>query len=195
MNRVGNKKRKSHETEVQVEINLDGKGLGKIETGVPFLDHMLEQFKKHAFLDLSVSCKGDTDIDDHHSVEDVGIVLGLAIKEALGDRKAISRYANFKIPMDEALISADLDLASRPFLLYDIEVPKERINTFETELCIEFWRALVNNAEICLHFHKITGSNSHHIIEASFKAFARAFAIAKALEPRYSESPSTKGII
>jgi imidazoleglycerol-phosphate dehydratase len=195
MTRIASKHRKSKETDIKVELNLDGLGLGEIDTGVPFLDHMLEQFRKHAFIDLSVSCKGDNQIDDHHSVEDVAIVLGLVIKEALGDRSSIARYGSFRVPMDETLVSVDLDLASRPFLVYDVAVPKERINTFETELCIEFWRALVNNAEICLHFHKITGSNSHHIIEASFKAFAKAFALAKATETRYQGMSSTKGLL
>lgn len=188
--------RNSKETSVSVEINLDGNNQGTISTGVPFFDHMLEQFRKHAFIDLSIKTNGDHQIDDHHSVEDTGIVLGQVIKEALGDRKGISRYASARVVMDEALVSCDIDLGSRPFLVYDIEVDKERINTFETELCVEFWRALVNNTGMTVHFHKISGVNSHHVIEASFKAFAIAFDKAKTLDPRIAnEIRSTKGLI
>lgn len=188
--------RKSKETSVAVEINLDGNNNGVIETGVAFFDHMLEQFRKHSFIDLSVRTIGDHEIDDHHSVEDTGIVLGQAIKEALGERKGIKRYASSRVVMDEALVSCDIDLGTRPFLVYDVAVDKERINTFETELCIEFWRALVNNTGMNVHFHKITGTNSHHIIEASFKAFALAFDQAKTIDSRISgEIRTTKGII
>ncbi len=188
--------RKSYETSIVVDINLDGSGLGAIDTGVPFFNHMLEQFRKHAFIDLSVKTSGDYEIDDHHSVEDTGIVLGQAIKEALGERKGIRRYASSRIVMDEALLSCDLDLGTRPYLHYDVEINKERINTFETELCIEFWRALVNNAGMTLHINKIYGKNSHHIVEASFKAFAQAFDQAKSIDARMrDEIRSTKGII
>ena len=164
--------RKSYETAIEVEINLDGSGQKEINTGVPFFDHMLEQFARHAFIDLRIVANGDNQIDDHHTVEDVGIVLGQAIKEALGDRKGIKRYASGRCPMDEALLTCDVDLGTRPFIVYDVNVTKERINTFETELCIEFWRALTNNAGICVHIHQLTGINSHHIIEGTFKAFA-----------------------
>ncbi|MDD9899211.1 MAG: imidazoleglycerol-phosphate dehydratase HisB [Candidatus Melainabacteria bacterium] len=188
--------RDSKETSVSVEINLDGSGQGDINTGVPFFDHMLEQFRRHSFIDLSVQTKGDHEIDDHHSVEDTGIVIGQAIKEALGERKGIRRYASARVVMDEALVSCDIDLGTRPYLVYDVPVDKERINTFETELCIEFWRALVNNTGMVIHFHKISGANSHHIIEASFKAFALAFDKAKTVDARIAnEIRSTKGII
>lgn len=188
--------RQSKETSVTVDINLDGSGQSTIDTGVPFFDHMLEQFARHSFIDLNVKTKGDYEIDDHHSVEDTGIVIGQAIKEALGERKGIRRYASARVVMDEALVSCDIDLGTRPYLVYDVPVDKERINTFETELCIEFWRALVNNTGMVIHFHKITGANSHHIIEASFKAFALAFDKAKTLDARIAnEIRSTKGII
>jgi len=189
-------KRESKETAVTVEINLDGTGQGSIMTGVPFFDHMLDQFRKHAFIDLSVNTMGDYEIDDHHSVEDTGIVIGQAIKEALGERRGISRYASARVAMDEALVSCDIDLGTRPYLVYDLPVNKERIKTFETELCVEFWRALVNNSGMVVHFHKITGTNSHHIIEASFKAFALAFDKAKTIDSRIAgEIRTTKGII
>ncbi|MCH2228320.1 MAG: imidazoleglycerol-phosphate dehydratase HisB [Candidatus Caenarcaniphilales bacterium] len=189
-------KRESKETSVFVEINLDGSGKGEISTGVPFFDHMLEQFRRHSFIDLTIKTKGDHHIDDHHSVEDTGIVLGKAIKEALGERKGIKRYASSSLPMDETLVNCAIDMGTRPFLVYDVPVDKERINTFETELCVEFWRALVHGAGFCVHFHKITGINSHHIIEASFKAFALAFDAAKQIDERMKDSiRTTKGII
>ena len=189
-------KRQSKETSVFVEINLDGSGKGEISTGVPFFDHMLEQFRRHSFIDLTIKTKGDTHIDDHHSVEDTGIVLGKAIKEALGERKGIKRYASSSLPMDETLVNCAIDMGTRPFLVYDVPVDKERINTFETELCVEFWRALVHGAGFCVHFHKITGINSHHIIEASFKAFALAFDASKQIDERMKDSiRTTKGII
>ncbi len=189
-------KRESKETSVEVEINLDGNNHGAISTGVPFFDHMLEQFRKHAFIDLSIKTIGDHEIDDHHAVEDTGIVLGQAIKAALGERRGIKRYASARVVMDETLVSCDIDLGTRPYLVYNVPVDKERINTFETELCIEFWRALVNNTGICVHFHKISGVNSHHIIEASFKAFALAFDQAKSIDSRLAnEIRTTKGII
>lgn len=186
----------SKETSIKVEIDLDGKSKGNIETGVPFFDHMLEQLRRYAFVNLSIKTIGDHEIDDHHSVEDTGIVLGHAIKEALGERKGIRRYASARVVMDEALVTCDIDLGTRPYLVYDVSVDKERINTFETELCVEFWRALVNNACMTVHFHKVSGVNSHHIIEASFKAFALAFDQAKTIDPRIAgEIHSTKGII
>lgn len=187
--------RVTKETQVEIELDLDGSGQGEISTGVPFFDHMLEQLKRHAFIDLSVKTIGDHEIDDHHSVEDTGLALGQAIKEALGKRSHIKRYGSGRCPMDEALVTCDLDLGTRPFLVYDIEVNKERINTFETELCIEFWRALSNSASICIHIHKITGKNSHHMIEASFKAFAMAFDEAKSADPRIDSIRTTKGLL
>ena len=194
--RTAQKQRSSKETQIEVSVNLDGEGLGNIDTGVAFFDHMLEQIKKHSFTDLDIKTQGDNHIDDHHSVEDTGIVLGEALKEALGERKGIVRYASARVVMDEALVSCDIDLCTRPYLVYDVPVDKERINSFETELCIEFWRALVNNCGMTVHFTKERGVNSHHIIEASFKAFALAFDKAKSLDPRKAgQVPSTKGII
>ena len=196
MQRQASKERTSKETSIKVEVNLDGTGTGEINTGVAFFDHMLEQIKKHSFTDLNIQTKGDNHIDDHHSVEDTGIVLGEAFKEALGERKGIVRYASARVVMDEALVSCDIDLCTRPYLVYDVDVDKERINNFETELCIEFWRALVNNCGMTVHFTKERGVNSHHIIEASFKAFALAFDKAKSFDPRKEgQVPSTKGMI
>ena len=185
--------RETKETSVEIEINLDGEGQKDISTGVPFFDHMLEQFARHSFIDLKVQVKGDHEIDDHHTVEDTGIVLGQVIKEALGGREGIRRYGSGRVVMDEALLTCDLDLCTRAYLVYDVPVNKERINTFETELCIEFWRAVAQNAGITVHFHKVTGVNSHHVIEASFKAFAIAFDQAKSLDNRIQGTRSTKG--
>lgn len=194
--RKANKKRQTKETQISVSVNLDGNAAGTIDTGVAFFDHMLDQVKKHAFLDLDILVSGDNHIDDHHSVEDTGIVLGEAIKEALQERKGIVRYASSRVVMDEALVSCDIDLCSRPYLVYDIDLDKERINNFETELAIEFWRALVNNCGMTLHFTLERGVNSHHIIEASFKAFALAFDQAKKIDLRkLGQVPSTKGTI
>jgi len=194
--RKANIERKSKETSVNVGVNLDGNNQGNISTGVAFFDHMLDQFRKHAFIDLDVKTIGDHHIDDHHAVEDTGIVLGQAIKQALGERLGIARYASARVVMDEALVACDIDLGTRPYLVYNVAVDKERINTFETELCIEFWRALVNNAGMTVHFNKISGVNSHHIIEASFKAFAIAFDKAKTIDSRISDKiRTTKGLI
>jgi imidazoleglycerol-phosphate dehydratase len=196
MERKASKERTSKETSIKVEVNLDGTGEGEINTGVAFFDHMLEQIKKHSFTDMNIETKGDNHIDDHHSVEDTGIVLGEVLKEALGDRKGIVRYASARVVMDEALVSCDIDLCSRSYLVYDIEVDKEKINNFETELCIEFWRAVAHNCGMTVHFTKERGVNSHHIIEASFKAFALAFDKAKSFDPRKAgQVPSTKGLI
>ncbi len=187
--------RVTKETQIKVELNLDGSGHGEISTGVPFFDHMLEQLRRHSFIDLSVKSIGDHEIDDHHSVEDTGIAIGQAITQALGTRAGIRRYGSGRVAMDETLVTCDLDLGTRPYLVYDLEVNKERINTFETELCIEFWRALSNNSGICIHIHKLTGKNSHHIIEASFKAFALAFDAAKTFDGRVEGTRSTKGLL
>lgn len=196
MQRQASKERISKETSIKVSVNLDGTGTGTIDTGVAFFDHMLDQIKKHSFTDLNIETKGDNHIDDHHSVEDTGIVLGQAFKDALGERKGIVRYASARVVMDEALVSCDIDLCTRPYLVYDVRVDKERINNFETELCIEFWRAVVNSCGMTVHFTKERGVNSHHIIEASFKAFALAFDKAKAIDPRKEgQIPSTKGLI
>jgi len=193
--RTARVERNTKETQILVEINLDGNGAGDISTGVPFFDHMLEQFRRHSFIDLTVKALGDHQIDDHHTVEDVGIVLGQAINQALGERRGIKRYGSGRTVMDEALLTADIDLGTRPFLVYDVKVDKERINTFETELCIEFWRALSNNSPMCLHISKIRGANSHHIIEGTFKAFALAFDAAKSMDERIDDIRTTKGAL
>jgi len=194
--RKSHQERKSKETSIEVDINLDGSAQGQISTGVHFFDHMLDQLKRYAFIDLDIKATGDHHIDDHHTVEDTGIVLGKALNEALGERKGIRRYASARVVMDEALVSCDIDLGSRAYLVYNVSVDKERINTFETELCVEFWRALVNNACMTVHFHKISGVNAHHIIEASFKAFSLALDKAKTIDPRIEgQIHSTKGLI
>ncbi|MBI2996140.1 MAG: imidazoleglycerol-phosphate dehydratase HisB [Candidatus Melainabacteria bacterium] len=187
--------RKTNETSISCKLNIDGNGSGVIATGIPFFDHMLNQFKKHSFIDLDLSASGDLEIDAHHTVEDVGIVLGMAIKEALDDRQGIVRYANTKVPLDEACIECVLDLCTRPFIYYDLKFNKEKINDFELELNLEFWKALAFNAPFTLHLRQIAGANSHHIIEAAFKAFAIAFDQAKQIDLRIKGSRSTKGII
>jgi imidazoleglycerol-phosphate dehydratase len=185
--------RRTNETSITCNLNLDGTGQGVVATGIPFFDHLLSQLKKHSFIDLDLSASGDLEIDQHHTVEDIGIVLGLALKEALGERYGIVRYANSKVPLDEACIECVLDLCTRPFLHYDLHFNKERINNFELELDLEFWKALAFNASVTVHLRQISGVNSHHIIEAAFKAFAIAFDKAKQIDSRISGSRSTKG--
>ena len=187
--------RRTNETSITCNLNLDGTGQGVIATGIPFFDHMLSQLKRHSFIDMDLSASGDLEIDAHHTVEDVGIVIGLAFKDALGDRQEINRYADTKVPLDEACIECVLDLCTRPFLHYDLTFNKERINNFELELNLEFWKALAFNAPFTLHLRQISGTNSHHIIEAGFKAFAIAFDHAKQFDPRIKGSRSTKGIV
>ncbi len=185
--------RKTSETSITCKLNIDGFGEGVIATGIPFFDHMLTALKKHSFIDLDLSASGDLEVDAHHTVEDVGIVLGMAIKEALGDRQGIVRYADAKVPLDEACIECVLDLCTRPYIYYDLKFNKERINNFELELNLEFWKALAFNAPFTLHLRQISGINSHHIIESGFKAFAIAFDHAKQIDPRIKGSRSTKG--
>ena len=187
--------RKTNETSITCNLNIDGTSQGVIATGIPFFDHMLSQLKKHSFIDLDLSASGDLEIDMHHTVEDVGIVLGMAIKEALGEREGITRYADIKVPLDEACVECVLDLSSRPFIYYDLKFNKERINNFELELALEFWKAFAFNAPFTVHLRQISGQNAHHIIEASFKAFALAFDYAKQIDPRIRGPRSTKGII
>ncbi len=185
--------RRTNETSITCSLNLDGTGQGIIVTGIPFFDHMLNQLKRHSFIDLDLSASGDLEIDSHHTVEDVGIVLGLAFKEALGERIGIVRYANSKVPLDEACVESVLDLCTRPFIYYDLKFNKEKINNFELELNLEFWKAFAFNAPFTLHLRQISGINSHHIIEAGFKAFAIAFDHAKQFDLRIQGSRSTKG--
>ncbi len=194
--RTAVKERKTGETDIFVALNLDGNGSSKISTGVGFLDHMLTLFAKHGAFDLEVKCKGDTYVDDHHSVEDIGIALGQAFKEALGDKKGIRRYGSMILPMDEALILTAVDISGRSFLVYNLDIPAEKIGTFDTELTEEFFIAFANNAGIDLHIKQLDGKNSHHIIEGAFKSAARSLRTAVSVDPAHSdEIPSTKGVL
>ena len=166
--------RKTGETDIRVFLDLDGKGTCEISTGVGFLDHMLELFARHGRFDLQVTCKGDTRVDDHHSVEDIGIALGQAFDQALGERKGIVRYGQMILPMDESLILSAADLSGRGLLVYSLQIPTEKVGTFDTELTEEFLRALAHNARCTLHVRQLAGSNSHHIIEGAFKSVARS---------------------
>ncbi len=189
-------KRKTAETEISLNLDLDGSGTGRIATGVGFLDHMLTLFARHGRFDLSVECSGDTEVDDHHSVEDIGICLGEAFAEALGDCRGIARYGDITLPMDEALVLCAADISGRSHLEYDLKIPTEKIGTFDTELVEEFFTAFVRKAGITLHLIGLRGKNSHHIAEAAFKASARALAKATAVCDEYrDEIPSTKGVL
>lgn len=188
--------RDTAETKIKLELELDGTGKSDIQTGVGFLDHMLTLFAKHGHFDLKVSCDGDTYVDDHHSVEDIGIALGEAFKEALGDKKGIYRYGDIILPMDEALILAAVDISGRSYLGYELDIPTEKVGGFDTELTEEFWVAFTSNARINLHLKQLAGRNSHHIIEGAFKAAARALRKAAAVDAAYAdELPSTKGVL
>ena len=188
--------RKTGETDIRIVLNLDGKGENTIDTGVGFLDHMLTLFARHGRFDLNVSCKGDTRVDDHHSVEDIGIALGQAFAQALGDKKGITRYGSTILPMDESLILSAADLSGRGLLVYDLRIPAEKVGTFDTELTEEFFRAFAHNAAMTLHIRQLAGSNSHHIIEGAFKSVARSLRTAVAIDPACAEEiPSTKGVL
>lgn len=188
--------RKTAETDIRLSIDLDGTGKSDIRTGVGFLDHMLTLFARHGAFDLSVSCRGDTFVDDHHSVEDIGIALGDALREALGDRRGVRRYGDITLPMDEALILAAADLSGRGGYYGDLHIPAQKVGTFDTELTEEFLIALARNGGITLHVRQLAGSNSHHIIEGVFKAVARALRQAVAIDPDFAgEIPSTKGVL
>ncbi len=188
--------RKTKETDICLSLNIDGAGKAEINTGVGFLNHMLELFAFHSGFDLTVRCKGDTWVDDHHSVEDIGIALGQALLEALGDKKGITRYGNFLLPMDEALVLVAIDLSGRDTLGYQVNLPTEKVGTFDTELVKEFMLGFARNAKACLHFHQLAGENTHHIIEAMFKGLGRALRQAVAMDPaRAGETPSSKGVL
>lgn len=188
--------RKTAETEIALSLQLDGSGKGELNTGVGFLDHMLALFARHGRFDLSVSCKGDTAVDDHHSVEDIGIVLGEALKDALGDKRGVVRYGSMLLPMDEALVLCAVDLSGRASLRFAAQIPSQKIGSFDTELVQEFFLALTRTAGITLHIRLLDGENSHHIVEAMFKAFGRAMRKAVAIDPETAnEIPSTKGIL
>ncbi|MEQ8367178.1 MAG: imidazoleglycerol-phosphate dehydratase HisB [Roseicyclus sp.] len=188
--------RKTAETEITVSVNLDGTGVYDNQTGVGFFDHMLDQLARHALVDMEIRATGDLHIDDHHTVEDVGITLGQALTEALGDKRGIRRYGSFHLAMDDSLIRAALDLSARPYLVWDVDFPTARIGTFDTELVREFFQALSTHGGITLHVTKLAGINSHHIAEAAFKAVARALREAVEPDPRKSDAiPSTKGAL
>ena len=188
--------RNTAETKISLTLNLDGTGKSDIATGCGFLDHMLVLFAKHGRFDLAVSCMGDTWVDDHHTVEDVGIALGQAFKTALGDKKGITRYGSQILPMDEALILTAVDLSGRGYLGYDLQIPTQKVGTFDTELVEEFWLGFIRNAEATLHIRQLAGTNSHHIIEGAFKSAGRSLRAAVAIEPAFAdEIPSTKGVL
>ena len=189
-------KRTTAETSIELTLNLDGTGTGKIETGVGFMDHMLTLFSRHARMDLNVLCKGDTMVDDHHSVEDIGICLGVAIAQAIGDKRGIKRYGSMMLPMDDALVLCALDLSGRSCLRYTAQIPSQKIGTFDTELVEEFFLALTRSAGMTLHLRQMDGTNSHHIVEAMFKAFGRALREAVSIDESLNgEIPSTKGVL
>lgn len=187
--------RVTKETDISVALDLQGSGATSIETGIPFFDHMLDAFGRHATFDLTVNASGDLDVDAHHTVEDVGLVLGAALSDALGDKAGISRFGDSCVPMDEALVLAAVDISGRGQCHYSVDVPFEFIGTFETSLAKEFWIAFASTAGLTLHLYELEGANSHHIIEASFKAAARALRIAVAQDPRITGVPSTKGAL
>ncbi len=187
--------RKTGETDIQLALNLDGTGAGKVETGIPFFDHMLLLFAKHGIFDLDVRCKGDLAIDPHHSVEDIGICLGMALDKALGDKSGIVRFAHAYYPMDETLARVALDLSGRPYLVYRVKVERERVGDLDSELVEEFWKAVATHARVNIHIELLYGRNTHHIFEAVFKAAARALNHASRTDSRITGIPSTKGVL
>jgi len=194
--RIATIHRKTKETDITLTLNLDGSGKNEIKSPVPFLNHMLEALSKHSGFDLNVKAKGDTHIDDHHTVEDIGIAFGLALDKALGDKHGISRYGHFYVPLDEALVRAVVDLSGRNYINFSLDLfVKKRIGNFDTELVEDFFRAVVDNGKFNLHLEKIHGRNSHHIVEAAFKSFARALKMATAHDAKVKGVPSTKGKI
>lgn len=195
MSRSAAIERVTKETSIKLELNVDGTGEAKICTSVPFLDHMLNLFSRHGLFDLTVEACGDIDIDFHHTVEDIGIVLGEAFKQALGDKKGIRRYGQASIPMDETLASVAADISGRPYLVYHVSLPKVKIGDFDVELAREFFQGFVNHCGLNLHINVMYGDNVHHIIEACFKAFARAMDTATQLDPRVIGVMSTKGVL
>lgn len=189
-------KRTTAETDIKLSLDLDGSGKSEIDTGCGFLDHMLTLFAKHGRFDLSVYCKGDTQVDYHHTVEDIGIALGTAFNEALGDKKGIERYGDTILPMDEALLLTAVDLSGRAYLGYVMPIPTDRVGDFDTELVEEFWLGFVRNAACTLHIRMLAGTNSHHIIEGAFKSAARSLRKAVSIDPAFANDiPSTKGVL
>ncbi len=194
--RTATQTRKTAETDITVEINLDGTGIYDNQTGIGFFDHMLDQLSRHALIDMKIRAKGDLHIDDHHTVEDVGIALGKALVQAVGDKRGINRYGECHLPMDDTLVRAALDLSGRPFLMWNVEMTAPKIGTFDTELVREFFTAFAMNGGITLNVAKLDGINSHHIAEAAFKAVARALRNALDTDPRKTDAiPSTKGTL
>ncbi|NBD31525.1 MAG: imidazoleglycerol-phosphate dehydratase HisB [Cyanobacteria bacterium] len=194
--RTASVSRTTGETDVAVTLNLDGEGKCHADTGIPFLDHMLHQLASHGLFDLEVKATGDIEIDDHHTNEDVGITLGQALAQALSDRKGIHRFGHFIAPLDEALIQVALDFSGRPHLSYGLDIPTQRVGTYDTQLVREFFVAVVNHSQMTLHIRQLDGINSHHIIEATFKAFARSCRAAVELDPRRcGQVPSSKGVL
>jgi imidazoleglycerol-phosphate dehydratase len=193
MARAASRSRETKETKIAVSVDLDGQGTADVDTGLPFFDHMLDQLGRHGGFDLTVHAVGDLEIDAHHTVEDVGITLGRVFKEALGDKAGIRRFASGRFPLDEALIDVALDISGRPFLVYEVDVPTDRIGTFDPQLMEEFWRAFVHASDVTLHIRRISGRNGHHIVEASVKGVARALRDAVRVEG--TGIPSTKGTL
>ena len=188
--------RNTAETKISIKLNLDGSGQSDISTGCGFLDHMLTLFSRHGRFDLNVRCAGDTQVDYHHTVEDIGIALGTAFSQALGDKRGICRYGDTLLPMDEALILTAVDISGRSYLGFDLPIPTQKVGEFDTELVEEFWLGFVRKAELTLHFKELAGSNSHHIIEGAFKSAARSLKKAVLIDPSYAdEIPSTKGVL
>ena len=192
--RIAQISRKTAETDIMLTLNLDGTGKSTVRTGVGFLDHMLTLFAAHGKFDLTVQCQGDTYVDDHHSAEDIGICLGMAFAKALGEKRGINRYGSFLLPMDEALIQTAVDISGRAYLGYGLEIPTEKIGSFDTELVEEFWLAFVRCCPMSLHIRQLAGKNSHHIVEGCFKSVARSLKIAVASDGT-DEIPSTKGVL
>ncbi|HKP74885.1 MAG TPA: imidazoleglycerol-phosphate dehydratase HisB [Longimicrobiaceae bacterium] len=198
MSRTARRERKTKETEIRASLALDGTGEGRVKTGIGFFDHMLEALARHGLFDLEVECSGDLHVDAHHTVEDVGIVLGACFLEALGDKRGISRYADATVPLDEALVRAVVDVSGRPFLHFDVPYPADQpvIGQFDVALSAEFWRAFATEARLTMHLDGIRGDNAHHVVEATFKAAARALDAATRLDPRRGDAvPSTKGAL
>ena len=194
--RSGEIKRVTKETDVFVQIDIDGSGQCDVSTGIGFLDHMIQQLSSHGLFDIKVSANGDTHIDDHHTNEDVGIAIGQALSKALGDRIGIKRFGHFLAPLDEALIQVVVDCSGRPHLSFDLDIPSQKVGTYDTELVKEFFAAIASNSGLTLHIRQLAGDNTHHIIEASFKSFARALRMAAEIDPRRSSQiPSSKGVL
>jgi len=186
-------RRQTSETSIRVRVDLDGSGKASVETGVPFLDHMLDALSRHSLIDLTVKADGDTYIDDHHTVEDVGIAIGQAVNEALGDKRGIMRFGYAEVPLDEALVAVTVDLSGRPYFVYNVKIGQQRVGSFEVELVNDFMQAFMNAGQMNLHVNQRYGRNAHHVIEATFKALARALKAAVTLDPRVTGVPSTKG--